>query len=96
MAQNGDASVEEIKASMAPRYRMDLNDNDDDEFDEFDEENLMVPRPNTLPPEYDDIGEDFQSITNDYESTISDEILQIEEQDQNKKEAMFKLIKDAL
>ena len=77
-SQTGGGSHEEIRAIMARRYRMDS----DDEFTEWQAFNGS--RPAGLPDEFE-IGEDYQSVINDFETTISDEIFQHDQTQQDKK-----------
>ena len=81
-SQNGAGSHEEIRATMPRRYRMDS----DDEFTEFNRrQDLNGNRPTGLPKEFE-IGEDYQSVISDFESSISDEVFQNEQMEEDQKD----------
>ena len=89
-SQNGGGSHEEVRATMARRYRMDSHD----EFTGFNRRQAFNGnRPAGLPREFE-IGEDYQSVISDFESTISDEIFQHDQMEEDQKDKSVELVED--
>ena len=96
VSQHGCGSIQEIRVAMPHRYRMDA-----DAVDDFDQFNQRLPfngnKPTGLPEEFQSaIVEDCQSAIDDFESTISDDIFQNYQAQQDNTDVSDKLIENAL